>query len=230
MLTILSWNILQGGGSRILSIVAQIQQSKPTICVLSEFRNNEAGATLRHQLLRIGYRHQFVTESPRDDNSVLIATLLPCTSELHPKSDPIYSGNIISVHFDFMSIMGVYLPHKKKHILFDYIIDLVKSSPKPYIITGDYNTGKNHVDQVGNSFWYEDKLVALENLDYMDAFRALHGNVAEYSWYSHQGNGFRYDHTYLHESLQPILTECSYIHSWREAKLADHSPMWIKLG
>jgi exonuclease III len=230
MFSILSWNILQGGGSRYLQITQQISQLKPTVVVLSEYHNNESGAMIRNALLRAGYRHQFVTQAANAENSILIASQLPCKNEWHPNSDSLFSNNILSVHFDVFSIMGVYLPHKKKHLLFDYIIDHVIASSKPYIITGDFNSGKNGLDQEGNSFWYEDKLLALEKQNYHDAFRHINGDVKEYSWYSHQGNGFRYDHTYVHQSLLPIVTECKFIHEWRVAKYADHSPMWLKLG
>ncbi len=230
MFTILSWNILQGGGSRYMQIVQDISTLKPTVCILSEFHNNESGALLRNALLRAGYRHQYVTSATKDENSVLIASQLPCKNEWHPTSDPIFANNILSVHFDVFSIMGVYLPHKKKHVLFDFILDLVSKADKPYIISGDFNSGKNGIDQTGDSFWYEDKLIALEKNNYTDVFRHLNGDAKEYSWYSHQGNGFRYDHTYAHNSLLPILTECKYIQEWRIAKHADHAPMWIKLG
>lgn len=230
MFTVLSWNIRQGGGTRSLSIIRAIQEIKAQVCILSEFRNNESGLQLRTLLLRAGYRHQFVTASPADDNSVLIASLIPCQNEIHPDSDPEFSGNILSVHFEVFSVMGVYLPHKKKHILFDFILRRVGTSPLPYIIAGDFNTGYNHVDQAGDSFWYTDKLDLLQKAGYSDAFRKLYPEVKEYSWYSHQGNGYRYDHTWTHNSLIPLITQCRYLHNLREEGISDHSPMILTLG
>jgi exonuclease III len=230
MFTLLSWNILQGGGSRVLAILHEIGQLKPTVLVFSEFHNNESGSSIRQGLLRLGYRYQFVTNAAGSENSVMIASILPCNSELHPDSDKEYSANIISAHFELFSIMGVYLPHKKKHTLFDYILKHINISEKPYIITGDYNSGINGIDQEGDSFWYEDKMKAFSSINYCDVFRLKNQDVKEYSWYSHQGNGFRYDHTFIHTSLQHIVTECHYLHDWREKKLSDHSPMWLKLG
>jgi exodeoxyribonuclease III len=221
---------LQGGGSRYLQIVNQIGIQKPTICVLSEYHNNESGTLLRNALLRLGFRHQFVTQANKDDNSVLIASTLPCNNELYPNADPLYANNILTVHFSAFSIMGIYLPHKKEHVLFDFIIDHVKHSSQPFIICGDFNSGINGIDQVGHSFWYSDKLLLLGKNGYQDAFRKIHGDTKEYSWYSHQGNGYRYDHTYVHHSLMPVISDCKYLHEWRIAKLSDHSPMWIKLG
>jgi exonuclease III len=230
MVKILSWNILQGGGHRVLKIIQAITTLKPNICVLSEFRNNDNGDQLRYGLLKAGYRFQFVSDALPDNNSVMIVSNIACSSQLFPKSDNIYSGNIISVHFEVFSIIGVYLPHKKKHTLFDYIHTLIGSSQIPYLITGDFNAGINHVDQVGDSFWYEDELKAFEKFQYFDIFRHVHGQVKEYSWFSHQGNGYRYDHTYGHKNLLPVIRECIYLHDWRIQKLSDHAPMLIKLG
>lgn len=230
MFSILSWNILQGGGSRCAEILHQILLLKPTVCVLSEYRNNARGDKLRKGLLSGGYSYQFSTYSSENENSVLIVSLIPCIHEIHPTADPIFSGNILSIHFDIFSIMGVYLPHKKKHVLFDYILEHINNFKKHYIITGDFNTGKNLIDQNGQSFWYEDKLFALEKAGFVDAFRHIHGDTRQYSWYSHQGNGFRYDQSYMHHSLLPILKECHYIHEWRKAGLSDHSPMYLELG
>lgn len=230
MFTILSWNILQGGGSRAMQLLQHIGDLKPTVCILSEFRNNDSGAAIRLGLLKHGYRHQFVTDAPRDENSVLIASLMACSNQIHPLSDPVFSGSILSVHFEVFSIMGVYLPHKKKHVLFDYILKHVQQVEKPYIIAGDFNSGLNRIDQEGSSFWYEDKLKALDAQGYKDAFRHKHLEAKEYSWYSHQGNGYRYDHTYMHESLLPVMQDCRYIHDWREARYSDHSPMLLLLG
>jgi exonuclease III len=171
-----------------------------------------------------------VTAASKDENSVLIASMLPCNNEFYPDADPIFAHNILSVHFAAFSICGVYLPHKKKHNLFDYLIEKIISQDRIYIVTGDFNSGKNKIDQEGTSFWYEDKLIKLEANEYVDAFRLLHGDVKEYSWFSHQGNGYRYDHTYVHQDLIPIVKQCHYIHDWREQKLSDHSPMWIQIG
>ena len=85
------------------------------------------------------------------------------------------------------------------------------------------------MDQKGSSFWYTDELKKLNDLDLHDAFRHVHGDVESYSWYSHHGNGYRYDHTYVHKDLLPLVKQCDYIHEAREEKWSDHSPMILEL-
>jgi exodeoxyribonuclease III len=230
MLRILSWNIQQGGGSRQLGITNALAQCGYEIIQLSEFKNNDAGSQIRSALLRAGYIFQFVTTAKSDENSVLIASKLNGESKLFPNADPIYTHNIIGLEFPIFTVIGVYLPHKQKHKLFSALTHFVQNSPKPVIVVGDYNTGKNHVDQKGDSFWYQPELGAFEKSGMSDAFRHLHHKKEEYSWFSHQGNGYRYDHTYVSENLLTLVKKCEYLHAWRENGLSDHSPMVLELA
>lgn len=230
MIKILSWNIRQGGGSRLLQIVKAIEAQAPAVLALSEFRNNQSGIQLRTALLKHDYRYQVVTAAKSNDNSVLIASRFPFDSSVFPKADDEFPHNVVMAEFSAFYILAVYLPHKKKHKLFDFLIEQVKARTKPCIIVGDYNTGKNYIDQKGNSFWYTDDLEALEKTGMVDAFRHLHGDMLDYSWYSHQGNGFRYDHSYVEEALLPLVQSCYYLHQYREAKVSDHSPMMLEIG
>lgn len=229
MLKVLSWNIRQGGGTRITQICNQLVSSEAGIIILSEFRNNASGDKIRNLLLRSGYRYQNVSAAKANDNSAAIFSKIPCNHILYPEADENYPHNILCSEFEAFKVYGMYLPHKKKHKLFDFILEEIKSD-KPAILAGDFNTGINYVDQKGNSFWYTDKMDALEKAKYVDAFRHIKKDVKEFSWYSHQGNGFRYDHTYVDESLLPIVKDCYYLHEWRENKLSDHSPMVIEVG
>lgn len=229
MLKILSWNIQQGGGSRVLKICSSLVKFSAEIIILSEYKNNANGNKIRSTLLNAGYRYQHVSPAASDANSAAIFSKIPCNQVLFPNSDLEFANNILASQFDAFNVYGMYLPHKKKHTLFDFLITEA-ANDKPGIFAGDFNTGINYVDQKGDSFWYTDKLKTLNKNGYIDAFRSIHGNLKEYSWYSHQGNGYRYDHTYIHESLIPILKQCYYLHEWRIEKLADHSPMVIELG
>ncbi len=230
MLKILSWNIRQGGGTRLFTLVDHLAKEKADIVVLSEFRNGDTGNRLRASLMKIGYRHQVVTGAKNGINSVLIVSTFAAGSELYSDADANFTHNISTAVFPAFKVMGVYLPHKKKNTLLPYINNLIKKDDAHYIIVGDYNTGINGIDQAGKSFWYEEELIKLNKNGYVDAFRHVHGDIKEYSWYSHQGNGYRYDHTYVDEALLPIVKDCYYLHDWRESKLSDHSPMVLEVG
>jgi len=228
VLDILSWNIRQGGGSRLVKIVSAIGKLAPEVIALSEYRNNKSGTKLRSSLLQLGYRYQVASHADTDANSAFLASKYPCDLSIFPKADEEYAHNIVCARLPAFDVYSVYFPHKKKHKLFEFLME-EELGEKPAIIVGDYNTGKNYIDQAGNSFWYTEQLEDLEKKGYVDAFRHVHGEAKEYSWYSHQGNGYRYDHTYVSEELLPFIGDCKYLHQWREDGLSDHSPMVLTL-
>ena len=229
MISILAWNIRQGGGTRVNDQLAALHDNNPHIIVLSEFRNNKNGLAIREKLLRRGYAFQIVSGADSKTNSVLVASKFPCGSALFADCDPNFPHAIVRSDFPAFRLYGLYLPHKKKHRLLDFLYSDELDDEVPSIVIGDWNTGINGVDQAGNSFWYSEYLTKLERRDYFDAFRAMHGETREYSWYSHQGNGYRYDHCYMSGCLRDFLAECSYLHEWRTEGLSDHSPMVVKL-
>jgi len=228
VLKIISWNIQQGGGRRTVPIIQALIDSQAHIIVLSEFRNNKSGDLIKENLLKAKFAFQYITEATANQNSVFIASKIEGQPRYFRAFDTNFPDNIIALEFDAFTLYGMYLPHKKKHILFDLLIEEAKNA-RPSIMVGDFNTGKNLIDQKKSSFWYTDQLEQLEAYGMYDAFRYIHGATREYSWYSHQGNGYRYDHTYVSEILLSVIRECHYLHELREKGLSDHSPMVLSL-
>ncbi len=69
-------------------------------------------------------------------------------------------------------------------------------------------------------------LVGLAGAGYADAFRAVHGYVArrDRSWMYPNGRmGYRLDHVLVRGTE---VIDCDYEHTWREARLSDHSAVW----
>jgi len=226
---ILSWNIRQGGGSRIPAILTMLKKENPDIICLNEWHNNKSGLQLQIALLRMGYTYQVVSAAKSNDNTAFICSKYPCSSELYKGIDDNYDANVVTASYDAFDVHSVYFPHKKKHQLFD-LFENWKTRDRPQIIVGDYNTGINGIDQKGNSFWYQDEFINLSQLGFVDAFRYSNEDIQEYSWYSHQGNGFRYDQNFVSQSLIPVVQDCKYLHQYREEKISDHSPMLLTLG
>jgi exonuclease III len=59
----------------------------------------------------------------------------------------------------------------------------------------------------------------------IDAFRLLTPSDCEYSWMDRNGDGYRYDHSFVEASAAPAVRSCSYAHATREERLSDHSAM-----
>lgn len=226
---ILSWNIRQGGGTRSDSIASILIKDNSDVIILSEFQNNTSGQLIRIKLMMNGYYFQSPSTDDSEKNGVLIATKKPCSFLLDTDTKD-FPESVVLCTLNNYFIYGVYLPHKKKHCRLEYIMEKLKSFPYPSILAGDFNTGFNRIDQVGDSFWYQEQLRSLNKLDIIDAWRSIHGNKKEYSWFSHQQNGYRYDHTWISKPLESCIKECYYLHEWREEGLSDHSPMILILN
>ncbi len=200
------------------------------IVVLSEFHNNNSGLKIRTNMIKLGYLHQVVGQTIDATNTVAIFSKLPSGSALFDQADPTYNHSIVRADFSAFRLYGAYFPHKKKHRLFEFLIEDELDDNIPSILVGDLNTGKNYIDQKGNSFWYTEQLETFEERGFLDAFRLINGGISEFSWFSHQGNGYRYDHSYIDDNLKDLVKNCYYHHEYRENKYSDHSPMILELG
>ncbi|MBX2817105.1 MAG: endonuclease/exonuclease/phosphatase family protein [Saprospiraceae bacterium] len=224
---VLSWNIRQGGGRRVAGICHYLRSTAAHIIVLSEYRNNDAGLVIRKRMLESGYLHQVTHDERTGKNGVCIFSRLPFEATRYAGLD--HGHGLLLLDLGPIRIFGAYLPHKKKHSLFKPIYDRV-TKDEHLVLVGDLNTGVNFIDQRGDSFWYTEDLRLLREAGMADAYRHLHGSVKEFSWFSHGGNGYRYDHSYVSEALLPIVDECYYDHAPRESGLSDHAPMILVLG
>ncbi len=230
---ILSWNIQQGGGRRVTEIGATVTGLEPDVVVLAEFRNNVRGERLCADLEAAGYTHQVTTSAAPQVNSVLIASQLPGEPITWEAEGVLFHGSLAVLELEALTVFGLYLPHKKKHDLFDLLqCEATRrlETGRRFALVGDFNTGVNGVDQAGNSFWYTRELERLRSAGTIDAFRHLHGDLREFSWWSHGGRGYRYDHSWVSRDLAVAVKRCLYLHEVREVGLSDHSAMWLELS
>jgi exodeoxyribonuclease III len=145
---ILSWNIRQGGGARIDRIQTMIAAHNPEILVLSEFRNNAAGANLRQWLEHFGHQYQAVPETLEPGaNSVLVSSRLPFQSMAFPGLQ-LNAHRRVGARFNGLTLLGLYFPvMEAKRPVFAFL----KTLPREYLvkeslIIGDLNTG-SHVER-----------------------------------------------------------------------------------
>jgi len=64
-----------------------------------------------------------------------------------------------------------------------------------------------------------------------DAWRSLHPDVREFTWYNRRsGNGFRIDHALLSPLMAPRLRTAAYLHTTRTSGATDHSGLLVELN
>lgn len=238
---ILQWNIKHGGNNS-LKIANELIQHNADIIVLTEFRNNQTGDTLRNSLNSTGYSYEaynktlqeikITRKKTRDINSVYICSKLPI-AEFNPISLQGNEERIIHAIINNIHLYAMYFPQKQtKKFLFNFMFDVMStSSDSPILFLGDFNTGNNKLDKEtkkASPFYCEKEFNNILNYDYIDVWRHFNKSSREYTWYSPK-NGFRIDHCFIHEKYSKLLNSCYYVHEPRIEKISDHSMMIIEI-
>lgn len=116
---------------------------------------------------------------------------------------------------------------------------------EPVVLMGDYNVIPEVKDAANPKNWTKDALFQpqskaalrrIENLGYIDAFRALHPEAGHYTFWDYFGswernNGIRIDHLLLSPQAADRLTACQIDKEVRgeSEKPSDHVPVWCEL-
>jgi exonuclease III len=103
----------------------------------------------------------------------------------------------------------------------------------PFAIIGDLNTGNEVIDKspAGTPYACAEHFDALtEGTGLVDLWRRTNGmDAREWTWLSHQKNGFRIDHALANEPfLRLVQPSCVYDRYPREEKITDHSALIIR--
>lgn len=242
---LVSWNIRAGGGKRAEGIVKQIQQWQPDIVALSEFRGTEASLGIAAALKASDLPFQRITTDPSKPsvNSLLLASRWPLRT-VNIKNAPENPRRWLHANIASpvpIAVIAVHIPNRStglKYPFLDAVINTVKHwRGPPAIIMGDTNSGRIDLDEESPAFNnIEDQWIkTMDLLQWKDAFRLLHNNKRDFTWYSPNGrNGFRLDQAFLHPSLHGKLKTFEYIWggdtSLRREHLSDHAAICMDFG
>ncbi len=226
---IMTFNIRQGGGNRFDSIINSIKTHNPDVLVLTEFRENKNSKKFRDEFAQLGFISSAVATIEKGLNTVFVASKTAFVPETFHKELSDQGHRLLLVHFEEITIAGVYFGQKaEKEVLFNFINNAsLFYNPKSLII-GDFNTGKHYIDETGKTFHCSKDFEQLEENGFIDAWRSRNAGNKEYSWYSSVGNGFRIDHTFVTPELNEHVENVYYSHEERENGVSDHSAMIIK--
>lgn len=245
---IISWNIRAGGGKRAQGILQQLLDWKADIIGLCEFRATPASQWLAQQLHEAGFCHQLETTSADATarNALLLVSRTPiqlttlATMPDNPERWLLARVEALSgLTLGMMHIPNYTSPTLKYPYMASVIDTMQNWSDGPGLMMGDTNCGKRGIDEERPSttvFRREhDWIVDIENSDWEDSFRHLHGDRREYSWYSHRNNGFRLDYAFCSPTLVPAIKKVQ--HCWghdpsnpeRREALSDHAALILDL-
>ena len=118
-----------------------------------------------------------------------------------------------------LAILALHAPNRssgRKYPFLNAVTDAARAwRGTPSIVIGDSNSGRIGIDEETPAFnTTEDRWMSqMVELGWRDAFRTVHAERREYTWYSPNGNnGFRIDQAFLHPRLVPRLTAVA--HHW----------------
>lgn len=161
-----------------------------------------------------------------------------------------FEGRNLRVDFDDVSVMSMYLPSgtniQRLEFKFNYMDEIqeylarLRKQIPNLVVCGDYNICHEEIDihnpkmKNVSGFLPEERkwLGGFINSGFIDAFRFLHPEKQEYSWWSYRANsrannkGWRLDYTMVSNPLQENIKRSVIL---TEAVHSDHCPVLVEI-
>ena len=230
--TLLALNVRRTGAGRLHELMEALSQPNPDVVVLTEYRGNEPGLALGAAMAERGYMHQACAASGLRASSILLASRCPFDLRPLPGTCEAFSDRLLLAEFASLAVLAACFPvdRKKLHLFRALLAESQGLAASPSVLIGNFNTGKHLVDEEGETFEASGLFSRLEGSGWVDAWRALHPNGREYSWYGHGGNGYRIDHAFISRPSRARLVRTEYIQSFRLDGLSDHAGLLVEVS
>ncbi|HEY7372570.1 MAG TPA: endonuclease/exonuclease/phosphatase family protein [Polyangia bacterium] len=228
---LLAWNIRQGGGTRLVGIMAAIARHDADVLVLSEYRGGESAERLCAALKASGYRHMTKLLPPPQRTGVLVAARRRFVERgpVCPRVEEPW--RLVDVDLGVLRLTGVYMPNMKAKLPYwQTLVDAFAArSAGDALAIGDFNTCRAYVDEPGAIDVAARFMDSMDAIGFRDLWRQRYPDGREFSWYSHRGNGFRIDHAFVSAGLAARAGAVRYSHEERLSGLSDHSILLLDL-
>ena len=250
---IVSWNVNGIRAAEKKGFIDYMKKEDPDVICLQETKAHED--QLSDSLKNIpGYKSYFILGEKKGYSGVAIYTKgIPkdlITGCGEPRFD--VEGRVLEAEYDDFILFNIYYPNggrgpdrvKYKLEFYDYMLDKwenLRKKGKKLILTGDFNTAHKAIDLARpkenakvTGFLPEERawLDKLENMGYVDAFRAFN---KEPDWYTYwdqltrardRNVGWRIDYFWVTTDVMPIV-ESAPIRM--ETLGSDHCPIELYL-
>jgi exodeoxyribonuclease-3 len=202
----------------------------------------------------LGYTHHWHSAEKKGYSGVVTlsrveptAVVVGCGMEAYDRE-----GRILRTDYGDWSILNCYFPSgssgdERQAFKMEFLADFenwigeLKKKRSRLIVVGDYNICHQAMDihdpvrnKKSSGFLPEEREWMSQWFDngFTDAFRHLHPEAVEYSWWSYRANarannkGWRIDYQSLTNNLVPHLKGAGH---HPDAKHSDHCPVWVEL-
>jgi exodeoxyribonuclease-3 len=242
---ILNWNIRNPSIRRAKLQATWILEANADVVILTEAKYSEGCVFLRDYLESHGFR--VVLPNPKDKDYCVLVGARGLDVRTLEHNLGFLPHRTISVRCKALSgdinITGLYVPSRgpleRRNIdkrefqdQFSAFLGILTQSAKATnIIAGDLNVvERTHIPHYSVFGEWEYRFYeSFSKHSLVDAYRLLYPDALEYSWFGRQGDGYRFDHFFVSDSMSDDVVKCSYIHSARVSGLSDHSAMWLEM-
>ena len=220
------------GEPRLVRLVPWLAKIDADILVLTEFKSGPLEEELKALLADAGYPHLLSHPQEPFKLGTAIASRQPLSVVELPLPTMTEPWRSIGVCVDGVDVFGFYFPlNGAKQLYWDWLLaNAQKLRDRNVALLGDFNTGKVLVDEAGETFDCQDKHEALEEIGFIDTWRAANPTGRDYTWYSAYGNGFRLDYIWASPPLAHRIQRVWHEHEARLARYSDHCAVLADLS
>lgn len=198
------------------------------------------------------FPYQYINSARRKGYSgTMILSLEPAMKVTCGIGDEVHDqeGRVITAEFEKFYLVNVYVPNSQEALKrLDYRLEwdkafaqYLKQLPKPVLVCGDFNVARTSLDvydeaiasQAAGYTPQERESFEQNFLSFLDdAWRTLHPDKRQYSWWSYQGRGRqknegeRIDYWLVSRELMPKIRSVTIL---EDVFGSDHCPVEIEI-
>jgi exonuclease III len=238
-LKILSWNILQGGGTRARGIAEVLRKHRADIVTLQEFRDGAHAGPILEALKDTGLRYVHIPDTQTgQEHTILVASRFGFDAGPFMPDDvrplPVLEASFSDERMGFdLTLLAAHFPQKEPQIpIFRQLLtDTPSLLQADTLLVGDLNCGIPFADSMTKTFFATQYFQEMLSKGWIDSWRSRHPDVTEYTWTSSvKKHGFRYDHALASESFDWRIARVTYDQDVRQQGHSDHAAVVIELS
>jgi exodeoxyribonuclease III len=254
MFKVASWN-LNSVRSRLTHVTAWLHAREPDVLLLQELKGTEFPSEAFQSL---GYESVAVTQKAYNGVAILSRHPIRTIAKALVGDDSDTHARFLEVIIRGVRIVNIYLPNGNPVGSEKFAFKLAwmdrlnrqmmrwKHDDVPTLIGCDFNVIPEDIDCHKPSSWERDALFqpepraryrAMLQLGYTDAFRSLHPDKKEFTFWDYfrlafeHNRGIRIDHFLLSPNLKDRLQRCEIDRAPRaQEKPSDHTPIIVTLS
>lgn len=239
-LTVMAWNVLQGGGERAARLAEAVRTVGPDVLMVTEYRHR-AKHRLAERLAESGLVHQIEDADPAGYAGMLTASRHPLTPgdvAFGSETDSHRFRHLVVRGWDLVSayVPGMSAEANRKEKYWQFLVDQAGPAlaQRKCLITGDLNTGLHYRDEPGATLTCANHMQALFDAGWRDAWvERNRRSRPPGTWISNTGSPFRLDHAFLSPAAPKARVDYPPMIDTEKVLgrggLSDHLPVVVRL-